>query len=144
MDATSFTPLAGALGGALIGLASAGLLLADGKVAGISGILARALVPARGDFAWRVAFLVGLPLGATAASRGIQDLHGFAISASGPLLIAGGALVGFGTALGNGCTSGHGVCGIARGSRRSVVATAVFVAAGIATTFAMRHVLGAA
>jgi len=139
MEATPFTPLEGLLGGALIGLASALLLWTDGKVAGISGILSRALVPTRGDFAWRLAFLVGLPLGAALVVRATSDVHGFAIT-----LIAGGLLVGFGTALGNGCTSGHGVCGIARGSKRSVAATATFMASAIAATFVLRHVLGAA
>jgi uncharacterized membrane protein YedE/YeeE len=144
MEATPFTPLEGLLGGALIGLAAALLLFTDGRVAGISGILARVLVPVRGDFAWRAAFLLGLPLGATLVIRATHDLHGFAITASWPTLLLGGLLVGFGTALGSGCTSGHGVCGIARGSRRSIAATAVFMAAGVATTFVLRHVLGGA
>jgi uncharacterized membrane protein YedE/YeeE len=144
MEATTFTPLQGLLGGALIGLASALLLYTDGRVAGISGIFASALVPVRGDFAWRAAFLLGLPLGAAAVIRATGDSHGFAITASWPVLIAGGLLVGFGTALGSGCTSGHGVCGIARGSRRSIAATATFMAVGVATTFVLRHVLGAA
>jgi uncharacterized membrane protein YedE/YeeE len=144
MEATPFTPLAGLLGGALIGLAAALLLVTDGRVAGISGILSRAFPPIRGDFAWRVAFLLGLPLGATAVIRATHDLHGFAITASWPLLVAGGLLVGFGTALGNGCTSGHGVCGIARGSKRSIVATCTFMASAVMTVFLMRHVLGAA
>jgi hypothetical protein len=141
---TPFTPLEGVLGGALIGLAAALLLWTDGKVAGISGILSRALVPARGDFAWRLAFLAGLPLGATLVVRATHDVHGFTITASWPTLIAGGLLVGFGTALGNGCTSGHGVCGIARGSRRSIAATATFLASAIVATFVLRHVLGVA
>jgi len=141
MEATPFTPLAGILGGALIGLASALLFATDGRVAGISGILDRALTPGGGDFLWRAAFLLGLPLGATAVIRATHDLHGFAITASWPLLIAGGLLVGFGTALGNGCTSGHGVCGIARGSRRSLVATCTFMASGLITMFVLRHVL---
>ena len=142
--ATPVTPLEGVLGGALIGIASALLLFADGRVAGVSGILARALPPLRGDFAWRAAFLLGLPLGATAVIRSTHDLQGFAITASWPLLIAGGLLVGFGTALGNGCTSGHGVCGIARGSRRSIAATCAFMASAVITLFVLRHVLGAA
>ncbi|HEY8121178.1 MAG TPA: YeeE/YedE family protein [Myxococcota bacterium] len=142
--ATPFTPLEGILGGALIGLASALLLVTDGRVAGVSGILSRALAPERGDFAWRAAFLLGLPLGATAVIRATHDLHGFAITASEPLLIVGGLLVGFGTALGNGCTSGHGVCGIARGSRRSIAATCTFMASAVLTTFVFRHLLGAA
>ncbi len=144
--ATPFTPLEGILGGALIGLASALLLVTDGKIAGISGILSRALTlaPARGDSAWRVAFLAALPLGAALMIRASGDVHGFAITRSWPLLLAGGLLVGFGTALGNGCTSGHGVCGIARGSRRSIAATCTFMASAVITLFVLRHVLGAA
>ena len=144
MEATPFTPLEGLLGGALIGLASALLLLTDGRVAGISGILSRALVPERGDFAWRAAFLLGLPLGALAVIRATGDAHGFAITPHWPVLAAGGLLVGFGSALGSGCTSGHGVCGIARGSRRSIAATCTFMATGVATVLVVRHVLGAA
>lgn len=144
--ATEFTPLAGLLGGALIGLASALLLLTDGKVAGVSGILSRALTlaPAGGDFAWRLAFLAALPLGASVMNRATGDVHGFSITRSWLVLIVGGLLVGFGTALGNGCTSGHGVCGIARGSRRSIAATAAFMASAVITLFVLRHVLGAA
>ena len=140
---TEFTPLAGLAGGALIGLASAGLWLAQGRIAGISGILGGALAAVRNDLAWRCAFLVGLPLGAWVATRIGGDLHGFEITHRPVLLIAGGLLVGFGTQLGSGCTSGHGVCGLARGSRRSLAATLVFMAAGAATVFVARHVLGA-
>jgi hypothetical protein len=142
--ATPFTPLEGILGGALIGFAAALLLVTDGKVAGVSGILGRALAPAAGDFAWRVAFLLGLPLGAELMIRLTGDVHGFAITERLPFLIAGGLLVGFGTALGNGCTSGHGVCGVARGSRRSLAATAVFMATAMITVFLVRQLLGAA
>jgi hypothetical protein len=144
LEATPFTPLYGIAGGTLIGLAAALLLFTDGRVAGISGILSRALVPQRRDFGWRAAFLLGLPLGAAVVIRATGDVHGFAITPSWPTLIAGGLLVGFGTALGNGCTSGHGVCGIARGSRRSLGATLVFMAVAVATTFVLRHLLGAA
>jgi uncharacterized membrane protein YedE/YeeE len=144
MSTPGFTPLAGLLGGALIGLASAALLLANGRIAGVSGILGRCFLPERGDIAWRLAFLAGLPLGAALATRLAGDVHGFAITGSPVLLVAGGLLVGFGTQLGSGCTSGHGVCGIARGSRRSIVATLVFMATGAITVFVMRHVLGGA
>jgi len=140
--AESFTPLASLLGGGLIGAASALLLFADGKIAGVSGICARALAPAPGDLAWRIAFLAGLPLGATLVSAVTTDVHGFAITESWPTLVAGGLLVGFGTARGNGCTSGHGVCGLARGSRRSLAATLTFMVAGALTVFVARHVLG--
>jgi hypothetical protein len=141
MNGSGFTPFAGLLGGALIGLASALLLLANGRIAGVSGILGRSFFPARGDLAWRLAFLAGLPLGAALATRLAGDAHGFSLTASPALLVAGGLLVGFGTQLGSGCTSGHGVCGIARGSRRSIVATLVFMAAGAVTVFLVRHVL---
>jgi uncharacterized membrane protein YedE/YeeE len=144
MTETAFTPVAGLLGGALIGLASALLLLADGKIAGISGILGRIFFPAAGDLGWRLAFLVGLPVGAWLATRATGDALGFSITASVPLLVAGGLLVGLGTQVGNGCTSGHGVCGMARGSRRSIAATLTFMLTGAATVFVMRHVLGGA
>jgi uncharacterized membrane protein YedE/YeeE len=141
--ATEFTPWTGLLGGALIGLASSLLMLANGRIAGISGILGRSLFPSQGDLVWRLAFLVGLPLGAGIVQQLSADLHGFAITPRLGVLIAGGLLVGFGTQLGNGCTSGHGVCGLARGSRRSLVATLVFMASGVGTVFIMRHVVGA-
>jgi uncharacterized protein len=140
--ASSFTPWASLAGGALIGLAAALLLLLDGRVAGVSGILGRALFPVRGDFGWRLAFLVGLPLGATGVSAITGPLHGFEITHTRELLLAGGLLVGFGTSLGSGCTSGHGVCGLARGSKRSFAATLAFMAAGAVTVFVMRHVVG--
>lgn len=132
----------GAAGGALIGLAAAALLLASGRVAGVSGIFGRALRARCPDRPWRLAFLVGLPAGGLL----VETLAGSAIrpqmTAATPLLVAAGLLVGFGTQLGSGCTSGHGVCGVARGSRRSVAATLVFMAAGMVTVFVQRHVLG--
>lgn len=137
-----FTPVPGLIGGALIGLAAALLLLANGKIAGVSGILGRSLSPAPGDLGWRVAFLLGLPLGAWLATGATSDAMGFAITESPTRLVCAGLLVGFGTALGSGCTSGHGVCGLARGSRRSLAATAVFMASGVATVWVLRHVLG--
>lgn len=144
MIETTFTPLAGSIGGALIGLASALLLLADGKIAGISGILGRSFFPATGDLGWRLAFLVGLPIGAWMATRATSDGLGFAITDDIGLLVAGGFLVGIGTQIGSGCTSGHGVCGMARGSRRSILATLTFMLTGALTVFVMRHVLGGA
>jgi len=142
MTDTEFTPIAGLIGGALIGLASAGLLLADGKIAGISGVLGRSFFPASGDLGWRLAFLVGLPVGAWLATRATADALGFAITDDVRLLIAGGFLVGIGTQIGSGCTSGHGVCGMARGSKRSILATLTFMVTGAVTVFAMRHLLG--
>jgi uncharacterized protein len=136
-----FTPISSLLGGLLIGLAAAVLWLANGRIAGISGIVG-ALPSARsGDVAWRVAFLGGLIvsplLWAALAGPPVVSLE-----ASLPTVIAGGLLVGFGTRLGGGCTSGHGVCGLARFSRRSIVATFVFMVAGFATVFVARHVVG--
>jgi len=139
---TTFTPVTGLLGGVLIGLASAGLLLADGKIAGISGILGRSLFPVSGDLWWRLAFLAGLPIGAWLVARVSPETASFSITGNPLLLVAGGLLVGFGTQLGSGCTSGHGVCGLARGSRRSLVATVTFMASAAITVFLVRHVLG--
>lgn len=144
MSEAEFTPFAGIAGGILIGLASAGLLLANGRIAGVSGILGRSFFPAADDLGWRVAFLAGLPLGAWLVGLVAPSTTTLAITQSLPLLVAGGLLVGVGTQVGSGCTSGHGVCGIARGSRRSIVATATFMAVGIATVFVVRHLLGGA
>jgi hypothetical protein len=142
MSETTFTPVSGLIGGALIGLASALLLLANGRIAGISGILGRSFFPAAGDLGWRLAFLIGLPIGAWIATRATADALGFAITADLRLLIAGGFLVGLGTQIGGGCTSGHGVCGMARGSRRSILATLTFMLTAAVTVFVMRHLLG--
>jgi uncharacterized membrane protein YedE/YeeE len=139
---SAFTPVAGLLGGALIGLASACLLLANGRIAGVSGILGRSIFPAAGDLGWRLAFLLGLPLGAWLTGALMPSTRVLSITGSTPLLLVGGFLVGIGTQIGSGCTSGHGVCGLARGSRRSLVATVTFMAVGIATTFVARHIAG--
>jgi uncharacterized membrane protein YedE/YeeE len=137
-----FTPVAALIGGALIGLAAAALYAATGRIAGISGIAGGLLRGVGGaDAAWRVLFLAGLVLGAGAAALvgGMPELR---IEASWPVLALGGLFVGYGTQLGRGCTSGHGVCGIARLSPRSIAATAVFMASAMATVFVVRHVLG--
>jgi len=139
---TPFTPGSGALGGALIGLSAGLLLLVLGRIAGISGILGRALFGSVSDRAWHLAFLLGLPLGAALVGLAGFDTHGFSITTNPLQLVLAGGLVGFGTQLGNGCTSGHGVCGIARGSRRSIVATATFMATAIGTVLITRHALG--
>jgi uncharacterized membrane protein YedE/YeeE len=139
---TEFTPLSALAGGALIGAAAVVLWLAIGRVAGVSGILAGAIAPAGADGRdWRLAFVLGLPLGAWGVG---WWQGGLPVDVSvGPVgLIVAGLLVGFGTQLGGGCTSGHGVCGISRGSGRSIVATAVFMASGGATVFIVRHLLG--
>ena len=132
------------LGGVLIGIASSVLLLASGRIAGVSGILGRSFFPAAGDLGWRVAFLLGLPLGAWCVGRVLPATAALEITGSTPLLVAGGLLVGLGTQIGSGCTSGHGICGISRGSRRSFVATATFMAVAAITVFIVRHLLGGA
>ena len=137
---TEFTPGTALLGGALIGLAAALLLLASGRIAGISGILGGALAGPGEDRGWRLAFLIGLPLGAAVVSL-VRGGLAISVSASPGVLIAAGLLVGFGTQLGSGCTSGHGVCGIARLSPRSLVATGVFMAAAAAVVFVTRHLV---
>ena len=143
IDWLHFTPWASTAGGILIGLATALLLLANGRVAGISGILGGLLRPARGDIAWRVAFIAGLFL-APIVWLTMRAMPPAQIDHSPALLAAGGLLVGIGTRFGSGCTSGHGVCGIARMSPRSLLATACFVGAGFVTVFVVRHVLGGA
>ncbi len=135
----NFTPLAGFLGGALIGLASAVLLLATGRLAGISGMLESVLRPQRAGAGLALAFLVGMLIGAIAIWPQIGTP--VEITGTAPLLIAGGLLVGFGTRLANGCTSGHGVCGLPRFSIRSFVATGIFMATAMLTVFATRNLL---
>ena len=133
---TQFTPVSAAIGGALIGLSASWLWIALGRVAGISGILGGIT---RADAGWRLAFLCGL-IGAPmifALAGGPVPWH--APDAGWPILIAGGLLVGFGTQLGSGCTSGHGVCGMARLSPRSIAATITFMLTGAVTVFALRH-----
>ena len=142
MTVTSFTPVASTIGGALIGLSAVMLMALTGRIAGVSGIAARLLPPYEDDqLAGRLAFVAGLvaaPL-VTLAATGRLPLQTIA---AGPLtLVLAGLLVGFGSVWGNGCTSGHGVCGISRLSVRSLVATAVFMATGFATTFIIRHLL---
>ena len=138
---TEFTPWTAALGGLLIGLAASLLLLSNGRIAGVSGICGRLFAGSSGDRGWRLCFLAGLPLGALAvgAFRGGLPVQ---IVASPATLVVAGLLVGFGTQLGNGCTSGHGVCGLARGSRRSLAATLTFMASAAITVFFARHVVG--
>jgi uncharacterized membrane protein YedE/YeeE len=137
-----FTPLGALVGGALIGLAASALYAATGRIAGVSGIAGGLLRGGGADAAWRLLFLAGLVLGAgsTGLVAGTPVLR---IEASWPVLVVAGLLVGYGTQLGSGCTSGHGVCGIARCSPRSIAATAVFMAAAALTVFIVRHVIGA-
>lgn len=142
IDWSAFTPFTALAGGALIGGATVLLLLMNGRIAGISGILGGLLKPAEGDVAWRTAFVLGLLL-APGAFLLAGALPAMQIDAGWGTLIAAGLLVGFGTRLGSGCTSGHGVCGLARLSPRSMVAVLAFMAAGFATVFVVRHLLPA-
>ena len=128
------------LGGALIGLAAVWLFLSLGRVAGISGIFAQALRPPMSSAFWAVAFLVGLGVGGWLATAALPALSE-PMDVPPALLLVGGIIVGIGTRLGSGCTSGHGVCGIARLSRRSVVATVVFVGVGMLTGTLVHGVL---
>jgi uncharacterized membrane protein YedE/YeeE len=137
---TDFTPISALIGGGLIGLASVWLMAANGRIAGISGIAGALIGPEGGDRMWRLAFIIGLiaaPLAYMATGREID----VTIPASTPLLVLAGLLVGVGTQLGSGCTSGHGVCGISRFSARGIVATITFMLAGAAAVFLVRHIL---
>ena len=140
LDWNAFTPWPALAGGLLIGLAAAMFVLLNGRIAGISGILGGLLKPVRGDAGWRVAFVAGL-IGAPWAYAAFSALPRVQVDAGYGVLAAAGLLVGIGTRYGAGCTSGHGVCGISRLSPRSAVATAVFMAAGIATVAVLRHLL---
>ena len=138
IDWINFTPLTAAAGGALIGLATALLLLFNGRIAGISGILGGLLKRTGGDKRWRLSFVVGL-LAAPFVWQLFAGLPAATFSDSPLLLTSAGLLVGFGSRLGSGCTSGHGVCGISRLSPRSLLATATFMAAGFLFVYLMRH-----
>lgn len=142
MVATEFTPVAALIGGALIGASAVALMAATGRIAGISGIASR-LLPPYGDegFAGRLAFVLGILVAPLLIGLVTGSLPLPRIEASTPVLAIAGLLVGFGAVWGNGCTSGHGVCGLSRLSARSMVATAVFMAAAMATVFVARHVL---
>ena len=139
MNWSGAIPVAGFIGGLMIGLAAVMLLLGLGRIAGVSGMAARATQISQTGTPWPIAFafIVGLPLGARLLTlvAGSVETH---FPASNATLILGGLVVGFGTRLGSGCTSGHGVCGVSRLSPRSIVATATFMASGFATVAAMR------
>jgi uncharacterized membrane protein YedE/YeeE len=140
---TEFTPVAALIGGALIGLSAVLLMLSLGRIAGISGIMGGCLTFVGGDRTWRLWFLAGL-----VAAPLVGLLIGLPIvqpvmPASWAIVMLAGALVGFGARLGGGCTSGHGVCGVARLSPRSIVATAIFMAVAIVVVFMVRHGSGA-
>lgn len=138
IDWNAFTPWSSLAGGMLIGAAAALLVLFNGRIAGISGILGGMLKPAKGEGAWRAAFIAGL-LTAPLVFALCRDLPRPQIDADTAALVLAGVLVGVGTRYGAGCTSGHGVCGLSRLSLRSLVATLLFMAAGFATVFVVRH-----
>ncbi|MYN18819.1 YeeE/YedE family protein [Rugamonas sp. FT107W] len=140
IDSLSFTPWSALLGGVLIGAAAALLILLNGRIAGISGIIGGLLRPVGGDILWRITFVLGLIL----APLVYGVFHAWPetqIDADYGVLIGAGLLVGLGTRYGSGCTSGHGVCGISRLSPRSIAATAIFMAAGFVSVYLIRHVL---
>lgn len=137
----NFTPVSAAIGGFLVGLAAVLFMAVNGRIAGISGIVAGVMTPVKGDWPWRAAFVAGLfvaPLifWIVAGKPQVTFPHPLWMT------VAGGALVGFGARLGGGCTSGHGVCGMARFSKRSIAATLTFMATAIATVFIVNHLLG--
>jgi uncharacterized protein len=138
-----FTPLLSTIGGLLIGLSASALLLCNGRIAGVSGIFGRALTPRGDDPLFRPLFLAGLLAGGLVILALRPAAFGGPSDAPLPLIGLSGLLVGFGTRLGSGCTSGHGVCGIARLSLRSIVATGVFMATAVAAVLVQRHLLGA-
>lgn len=140
IDWAHFTPWTSLAGGVLIGLAAAMLLLLNGKIAGISGILGGLLRPRAGDIGWRVAFIAGL-VAAPLVYRLAAPLPVVQVDTGTGGLVVAGLLVGLGTRYGSGCTSGHGVCGLSRMSPRSLVATAAFMAAGFVTVGVARHLM---
>ena len=138
---TEFTPITAFIGGCLIGFSALVLMLTSGRIAGCSGIVASAFMSGRGHREWRILFIVGLILGPF-----IAGLIGFKLPSSydfnWPIAIVAGLLVGIGTSLANGCTSGHGICGIGRLSKRSIIATIIFMATAFITVYVSRHVIG--
>jgi uncharacterized membrane protein YedE/YeeE len=141
IDWLHFTPLPALAGGVIIGLAAAWLLLSEGRILGAAGILGGLVNPKPGKWLWRLALIAGLFASAPLASR-LFGAQAPVVSASAAILVIAGLLVGAGSRLANGCTSGHGVCGLARLSPRSAAATATFMATGFLTVFTVRHLLG--
>ncbi len=139
-----FSPLSATVGGLLIGLSASLMLLGQGRVAGISGVLGGLLAPAPGELGWRGAFLAGLLAGGGLIMAAQPDAISFGLERSPLAIVAAGLLVGFGTRLGNGCTSGHGVCGLSRFSRRSLVAVMTFMFTGGLSAAAVHHLFGGA
>ena len=144
MIETTFTPVQSLAGGALIGMASVLLMLTLGRVMGATGVLAGVIRPNNlPDMAWRVALLLGMATGPLVVMLATGQMPAIDVPVSTAALIFGGVIVGIGVTYGSGCTSGHGVCGMARLSPRSIVATATFMATTFATVYVVRHILGA-
>ncbi|NOT14893.1 MAG: YeeE/YedE family protein [Methylotenera sp.] len=141
IDWTNFTPWSALCGGILIGLAASLLILLNGKIAGISGILGGLLQAKKHDIAWRIMFILGL-IASPMIWQAFAHLPAMSIDADNHLLAIAGVLVGVGTRYAAGCTSGHGVCGISRLSLRSIIATLLFMVTGFITVYLMRHGLG--
>lgn len=140
---TSFAPVSGLIGGVLIGLAAIVLMFTIGRIAGVCGIVVNAMTTTdvKGRL-WRLAFILGLPLGALLVTAfGLKDWSSVTFPAAMPTTVIAGLIVGVGATVGSGCTSGHGICGLARFSMRSVVATVTFMATGAATVFIFRHMI---
>lgn len=143
MAATEFTPIASAAGGALIGVAAVALMMINGRIAGVSGIVGRLLPPFRdGGIVEALAFVLGLIAAPIIYTWATHEPVVQTVSENIPLMVIAGLLVGFGAGLSGGCTSGHGVCGLSRLSPRSLAATVTFMATGFATVFILRHVAG--
>ncbi len=139
---TDFTPFASTFGGILIGLSAVVLMATHGRIAGLTGITSGLLPPFASDWHWRAAFLGGAIAAPVAITALFGNVIGFETATPALWLVIGGLIVGVGVYFGSGCTSGHGVCGIARLSPRSIVATIVFMASTALTVFVIRHVLG--
>ncbi|MCK5889439.1 MAG: YeeE/YedE family protein [Methylococcales bacterium] len=137
----NFTPYTAFSGGILIGLSVTIMLFFNGRITGVSGIIAGLLAPKTGEWLWRLIFLIGMISGSTLFVYLYPETFTPRAGFPTPLLVIGGLLVGFGTRLGNGCTSGHGICGIARLSLRSIVATVIFMLSGAVTVFITRHIM---
>jgi uncharacterized membrane protein YedE/YeeE len=141
IDWLHFTPISSLIGGVMLGVASVGFILLNGRILGISGILGGMLVPRSGDTSWRISFLIGLLLAPITMSLLAPDLlRAPRIDADNVIVVFAGLLVGLGTLYGSGCTSGHGVCGLSRLSPRSLVATVAFMTSGFAIVYVVRHI----
>lgn len=140
IDWNNFTPWTSLAGGLLIGLASVILLMFNGRIAGISGIVGGLFNPKRNDISWRIAFVAGLVLSPLVFAL-VSPLPKIQVDANYPVLIVAGLMVGLGTRYGSGCTSGHGVCGLSRRSPRSMFATVAFVFGGFITVYVIRHLV---